>query len=631
MKSNQTGMFLIKDNLFRRIFESNPMPMWIYDLETYAFLAVNDAAVHHYGYTREEFLSMTIKDLHPLEEVPLILHTTNKRGSVTVRSGSWKHRKKDGTLIDVELASHEILFGNRQTQFVMINDVTQRRQAVEALSRSEEKYRDLFENANDSIFIVDSDLRYVDANKKAVEVLGYSKEELLTMKVMDIIPSEQAPLSDAEYENLWNQGACAKFIGKVKTKDGRLLDVEVSSSAIVADGRIIGSRDIMRDISERKRMEEDLLRAQKLESVGILAGGIAHDFNNLLTAIMGNISLAKMDTSPGESIYERLEEAEKASYRAQNLTQQLLTFSRGGAPVKKRITIKNLVQETVTFSLRGTKTLCEFVIPDNLWTVEADEGQMSQVFNNLAINASQAMPDGGKLSILCSNITITEEDPLTLLPGKYVQIAFTDRGIGIPSELFEKIFDPYFTTRQKGSGLGLATSYSIMKKHSGHITVDSSVGTGSTFTVYLPASPTEVQKERLEALKTTSPGSGSVLIVDDEEIIRDVASKILVNRGYRVECAQDGQMALVLYAKAQKSGSPYDAVIMDLTIPGGMGGKETIKKLLEIDPRAKVIVSSGYSNDPIMAKYREYGFRGVVSKPYTVEKLSDTIRRVITE
>jgi two-component system cell cycle sensor histidine kinase/response regulator CckA len=627
MKSKQTGMFVIKDNLFRRVFESNPMPMWIYDLETLAFLAVNDAAVHHYGYSREEFLSMTVKDIHP-EEISLVLHATSKRGSANVKSGSWKHRRKDGTLIDVELASHEILFGNRQTQFVMINDVTHSRRAVEALSQSEEKYRDLFENANDSIFIVDSDFRYIDANRKAIEVLGYSKDELLTMKVTDIIPPEQIPQSKAEFEKLRDCGAYEKFIGKVKTKDGRLLDVEISSSAIIDDGQIIGSRDIMRDITERKRMEEDLLRAQKLESVGILAGGIAHDFNNLLTAILGNISLAKMDSQPGESIYERLEEAEKASYRAQSLTQQLLTFSRGGAPIKKNIVARDLVQETVTFSLRGTKTLCEFIVPDNLWSVEADEGQLSQVFNNLAINASQAMPDGGKLSIQCSNIIVTEEGPSTLPPGKYVQISFRDRGVGIPSELFEKIFDPYFTTRQKGSGLGLATSYSIIKKHGGYITVESELGTGSTFSVYLPASLTDIQKER-EMQKTASPGAGNVLIVDDEEIIRDVASKILVNRGYNVECAQDGQMALVLYTKAQKKGSPFDAVIMDLTIPGGMGGKETIKKLLEIDPQAKVIVSSGYSNDPIMAEYQQYGFKGVVAKPYTVQKLSETIRQLL--
>ena len=628
MKSKQTGMFVIRDNLFRRIFESNPMPMWIYDLETLAFLAVNDAAVHHYGYSRDEFLSMTIKNLHPQEEVPLILHATSKRGSATVKSGSWKHRKRDGTLIDVELASHEILFGNRQTQFVMINDVTQTRRAVEALSQSEEKYRDLFEHANDPIFILDSDLRYVDANKKAIDVLGYSKEELLTMKVTDIIPTEQVSLSEAEFEKLRSQESY-EFVGKVKTKDGRLLDVEVGSSAIIADGQIIGSRDIMRDITERKRMEEDLLRAQKLESVGILAGGIAHDFNNLLTAIMGNISLAKMDAQPGDSVYERLEEAEKASYRAQNLTQQLLTFSRGGAPVKKSIAVRELVQETVTFSLRGTKTLCEFIIPDNLWSVEADEGQLSQVFNNLAINASQAMPEGGKLKILCSNVTLTEVGPSTLPPGKYVQISFVDRGIGIPSELFEKIFDPYFTTRQTGSGLGLATSYSIVKKHGGHIAVESEVGTGSTFSVYIPAAPTITHKEHPEALQTISAGAANVLIVDDEEIIRDVASKILVNRGYHVECAEDGQMALVLYVKAQNNGNPYDAVIMDLTIPGGMGGKETIKKLLEIDPKARVIVSSGYSNDPIMAEYQEYGFKGVVSKPYTVQKLSETIRQVL--
>ncbi len=618
------------DNLFQAIFESNLQPMWVYDLETMKFLTVNTAAVEHYGYSRDEFLSMDIKQIRPPEEVPRLVNMVSRLGLGVQHSGSWKHLKKDGTVMDVDISSHGVLFRGRKARFVMIQDVTDRKRAVEALRKSEEKYRDLFENANDAIFIIGDDLRYLDMNKKATEILGYSREELLAMKITDLVPSEQLPKSEAEFEKLRDRGFYETFVGKVRTKDGRLLDVEVSSSAIVEEGKVTGSRDIMRDITERRRMEDELLRAQKLESIGILAGGIAHDFNNLLTAILGNISLARMESHAGDSIHDRLVEAEQVLARAQQLTQQLLTFSRGGAPLKKTIALHNLVRETVTFSLRGTRTRCDFTIPPDLWSVEADEGQLSQVFNNLAINADQAMPSGGTLHIQCSNVFVAEGSAPLLSQGRYVKITFTDQGIGIPRDHFKKIFDPYFTTKQKGSGLGLATSYSIVTRHGGSIIVESELGAGTTFQVYLPASLHADHRELPEEIQK-SAGSGRILVVDDEEMIRDVAGRILGRLGYEVACAEDGQQALVLYGKAQQSGRPFDAVIMDLTIPGGMGGAEAVGKLLEIDSKAKVIVSSGYSNDPIMAQYRDHGFRGVVSKPYTVQKLNDAVLRIIME
>ena len=624
------GKFPEQSDLFQRVFDSNPQPMWVYDLETLAFLAVNDAAVRHYGYSRDEFLSMLITEIRPPEEVTRLFEMVSRLGLGIQRSGSWKHRRKDGTIIDVEISSHGILFNDRPARFVMVQDVTEQKRAIEALRRSEEKYRDLFENANDAIFIVSQDLRYLDVNKKGVEVLGYSREELLSMRIIDVIPPEQVPRSESEFQKLRDRGSYEKFVGKVRTKDNRWLDVEVSSSAIIEDNRVVGSRDILRDITERKKMEDELLRAQKLESIGMLAGGLAHDFNNLLTAILGNISLAKLDARRGDGIYEQLEQAERASQRAQDLTQQLLTFSRGGAPIRKTLSLGDLAQESVTFSLRGTRTRCEFIIPGDLWPVDADAGQLSQVFNNLAFNADQAMPEGGRLWVRCSNVTVTKETALPLTPGAYVQVTFTDQGIGIPPEHFEKIFDPYFTTKQKGSGLGLATSYSILHRHGGHITVESALGRGTSFHLYLPASSQRVRQEPAEELPAER-GIGSILVVDDEEMIRDVACKILIKQGYEVACARDGQTALVLYAKAQRSERPFDVVIMDLTIPGGLGGKEATQKLLEIDPQAQVIVSSGLSNDPIMAEYRDHGFIGVIAKPYTVKKLSAIVQAVFAQ
>jgi PAS domain S-box-containing protein len=488
---------------YRHLFESNPHPMWVFDIETLSFLAVNDAAVHHYGYSREEFLDMTLTDIRPPEDVPRLTNTLSGLSAGMAHSGMWKHRRKDGTIIDVEVVSHPILFGQRQARFVLITDITARR-----------------------------------------------------------------------------------------------------------------------------KLEEELVKAQKLESLGILAGGIAHDFNNLLTAIIGNISLAKQDTQPGDSTYERLEGAERALERARNLTQQLLTFSRGGAPLKKRLSIKEVVRDIAAFALHGAKSRCEFSIPDDLWIVEADEGQLSQVINNLVINADQAMPDGGTVTVTCRNITVGAVSTLPLSPGNYVMISVADRGIGIPAEYLGKVFDPYFTTKRKGSGLGLATTYSIIKRHNGHIAVESGVGTGSTFHLYLPATDRVLLRESATP-GTTKSGSGKILIMDDEAMVRDVAGKVLTRLGYDVAYACDGAEAIAAYERALAEGRPFDAVIMDLTIPGGMGGKDAVKRLREIDPALKAIVSSGYSNDPVMAHYAEYGFNGVVSKPYTIKQLSDTIQKVL--
>ncbi len=628
MEQKQTEQFFAeRHDIFRSLFYDIPLPMWVYDLDTFAFVDVNHAAMRHYGYSREEFLSMTIKDIRPPEDIPAVLKNIARLGQGISVSGTWRHRKKDGTVIDVEIISHGTTFGQRRVRFVIANDITARKRAEEALRRSEEKYRDLFENANDAIFIVDADLHYVDMNKKAVELLGYSKEDLLAMRIPDVIPSEQLSRSQIEFEKLRSRGSYEKFVGKLRTKDGRWLDVEVNSSAIVSEGKVIGSRDILRDITDRKKMEERLLRSQKLESLSALAGGLAHDFNNLLTAILGNISLAKFDR-PDNTIYSRLEEAEKATLRAQYLTQQLLTFARGGVPAMKTLSIPSLVKDAATVALRGSRSRSEFSISDNLRPVEADDSQLSQVISNLIINADQAMPEGGTVRISCENVALIAHSGVPLPPGDYVKISVTDGGIGIPQDQFDKIFDPYFTTKQKGRGLGLATGYSIIKRHGGHIAVKSELGTGTTFSVYLPASRQGApQKNAVEVVIPRS--SGRILVMDDEEIIRDVTDGILSRLGYEVECVSSGAEAVAAYARAKEKGRPFDVVIIDLTVPGGMGGKEALQKLQMIDPGVTAIVSSGYSNDPIMTEFRKYGFHGVVSKPYTIKALSDTVQSVI--
>jgi signal transduction histidine kinase/ActR/RegA family two-component response regulator len=391
------------------------------------------------------------------------------------------------------------------------------------------------------------------------------------------------------------------------------------------------NEDLTAQIAAKQKIEEELFRTRQLESLGVLAGGIAHDFNNLLTAILGNISLAKLVADPSDKMFARLEDAEKASVRARDLTQQLLTFSKGGAPIKKVTSIADVIKDSARFALRGSKTRCELTVPDDLWPVEVDEGQISQVINNLVINADQAMPEGGEVNICAGNLVLNERRRVSLPLGRYIRISVKDSGMGIPKDHLSKIFTPYFSTKQRGSGLGLATSYSIVGKHNGLITVESELGTGTTFHIYLPATEKETLKKEKET-NTMSNGKGKILIMDDEEMVRCATGEMLSHIGYKVEFANDGAEAIRLYKKAKESeGLCYDMVILDLTVPGGTGGKETVRKLLEIDPNVKAVASSGYANGSIMAEFKKYGFKGVIAKPYRIDELYDVVNRVINE
>lgn len=386
---------------------------------------------------------------------------------------------------------------------------------------------------------------------------------------------------------------------------------------------------LQQEMIRRKRMENEILNARKLESLGILAGGIAHDFNNLLTAILGNISFAR-SSGDTDNIPERLEAAERACIRAQDLTRQLLTFSKGGAPVKKTISLTGLLKECVPFALRGSNVRGELDIPQDLWPVEADEGQLYQVMSNLVINADQAMPQGGMIKVSARNREIQKDNQLLLNAGSYVEISVSDSGVGITEKHLQSIFDPFFSTKQKGKGLGLATSYSIIKNHGGRITVESLLGKGTTFQVNIPASMAEVIEGKEQKSELPLSGTGRVLVMDDEDMIRNLTVACLGNIGYEVVTAVDGAEAIKLFKEAREAGKPFDVVIMDLTVPGGMGGKEALKGLIEIDPGVKAIVSSGYSSDPIMANYREFGFSNSIAKPYKIVELNQVLHDVLS-
>ena len=506
-------------------------------------------------------------------------------------------------------------------------NITERKQAEEALAAEKERLNVTLRSIGDGVITTNTEGKIVLVNKVAEDLTGWSQQEAMGKylhEVFNIINEKTRKKCENPVEKVLKIGGIVGLANHTAlvARDGTERIIADSGAPIRdKDSKIIGVVLVFRDISEKKKMEEASIRAQKLESIGIFAGGIAHDFNNILTAVLANISLAKMYTKPEEDIFEILIDAEKASVMAKGLNQQLLTFSKGGTPVKKTASLAEVVKNSACLPLRGSNIRCEFSVSDDLWPAEIDEGQISQVINNLILNAEQAMPEGGKIKVCIENATVTSEDILHPEEEKYVKISIHDQGGGIPEEHLQKIFDPYFTTKQKGSGLGLAASYSIIKKHDGLINVESEVGVGTIFYIYLPASEKEIltyDKASNKVLK----GKGKILVMDDEALLRDVCGKMLNYLGYEVEVSRNGAETIKLYKKAKKIGHPFDAVIIDLTIPGGMGGKEAIKRLIKIDPEIKAIVSSGYSNDPIMSNYKKYGFKGIIAKPYKIEEMS---------
>lgn len=394
------------------------------------------------------------------------------------------------------------------------------------------------------------------------------------------------------------------------------------------DGRKVRLQ-VATDITERKQIDEERQRVEKLESLGVLAGGIAHDFNNLLTGIMGSLSLLQYQAESGNPNYALLDSAVKASSRATSLTQQLLTFSKGGDPVRSVIALEDVLREAVTFSLHGSAVKSTICLDGDLYHVEADGGQLSQVFHNLAINAKQVMEDGGVLAVSAVNYSHPKQPGINdLPPGKYVRIDFTDSGPGIAPEIIDKIFDPYFTTKAKGEGLGLAMVHTIIAKHGGRITAEPNPDCGVTFRIFLPASD-QLAATPPVAITEGPESFGRVLLMDDEEAIRQVGEAILVHLGYSVVTAADGEALLARYQEALATDAAYDAVILDLTIPGGMGGEEVARRLARMNPAVKVIASSGYSDSPVMADCSRFGFSAILKKPYMVEEMSQVLQKIL--
>jgi PAS domain S-box-containing protein len=508
----------------------------------------------------------------------------------------------------------------------MARDVTGEVLARKALKKSEEKYRLLFERNLAGVYRTTIDGEFLDCNDAYARIYGYqSREEIMKVPVAHLYPNPK--LREEFIEELKAKGTLMNLEIIRRRRDGNLIWL-LENTSLVPDekGNLNEIEGTLVDITERKKAEEELLKADKLESVGILAGGIAHDFNNILTSIIGNISLARMHLESGSKAFDLLNAAETAAIKASGLSSRLLTFARGGLPAKETTSISDLIKESSLDMLKGSKSKCELSIEEDLWPVEADPRQISQVISNIVINADQAMPDGGIVKVKAENLVLDEKNEMPLKSGKYIRISVKDQGVGISERHLSKIFDPYFTTKSAGSGLGLATAYSIIQKHNGHISVYSRPGAGTTFDIYLPASDKAVPIKEIFAPLT---GQGKILLMDDDQLLREMVKDMLELLGYDSEYAVDGTEAIEMYRKAKESEKPYDAVILDLSIPGGMGGKETIKKLLEMDNKTKAIVCSGYSNDPVMSNYRGYGFKGVMPKPFDLNSLGRVLNEVL--
>lgn len=518
----------------------------------------------------------------------------------------------------------------------LTKEVLERKQAQINLAAEKERLAVTLRSIGDGVITTDNDGLVVLINKTAELLTGWRQKEAAgrpVSEVFNIVSEKTGEPRENPVGKVLKTGSIVFLANHTAliSKEGTRRSIADSGAPIRdRESRIVGVVLVFRDVTEANKMEEELLKVKKLESVGVLAGGIAHDFNNILVAVLGNINLALFDPELSAKTKKLLSEAEKASIRAKDLTQQLLTFSKGGDPVKEASSLEKVIKDSANFVLHGDKVACRYNIPEDLWLVDIDKGHISQVIQNLVLNGSHAMPEGGIITVSCENFASADKDTLPFARGeRFVKITIQDSGIGMPAHVTEKIFDPYFSTKQTGSGLGLAITQSIISKHNGHISVESSPGVGSTFTIYLPASEeTIIQKQ--EASGEGKPASSvKILVMDDDEMVRTVAKEMLEQLGHEVVVAADGGEALKLYQEAMESDKRFDLVIMDLTIPGGMGGQEAVQEILNIAPDAKVVVSSGYSNDPIMANYKDYGFCSAIAKPYQLQELSWSINQLM--
>jgi len=628
---------------FKALIEYTREPVYVVDVEDGCRMYyANPAACAHYGVGLDTLQTMRIPDWDPAFDMENLdqVWETQKQGKLL--RFETLHRVASGELIPVEVTANYLNIDGREFAAGNFHDIRERKAMEVALRESERNLIEAQRIARVGNWARDLSGNLLYASEECRRI--YGRKAGLTEGTFDtflelVHPDDRARVREI-FDDTVRNGCPFTTDFKVVRPDAAEVVVRARGEMVFDEsGRGVKVIGTVQDVTEQKRtesvrieLERQMLNLQKLESLGVLAGGIAHDFNNLLTGILGNLSMMHAGLPAGHPLHDRIDRCEKAVNRATGLTCQLLTFSRGGDPVKRLIHPGDLIREAVSFSLHGANVICELDIQEDLRCIEADEGQIGQVLQNLLINACQSMPDGGVVRVDASNRTVIEGEVGGMPAGDYVMIAVIDQGTGIEPENIDRIFDPYFTTKEKGSGLGLTVLHSIVRKHGGRTLVSSRVGIGSVFRVYLPAAPENpagVEKADIPAASFTSSREGFILVMDDEVIIRDMAEEMLSLLGYRVETFSSGEEVVEGYRKALDKGARPDTVIMDLTVPGRMGGLEASAAILEIDPAAALIVSSGYSSDPVLANFRAYGFSDAMAKPFRVEDLGAVIRRVI--
>jgi PAS domain S-box-containing protein len=621
---------------YRLLFERNPNPMWVYDAETLGFLAVNDAAVEAYGYSRDEFLAMTIEDIRPPEDVAALHEITQGDDGLQGRglnvSGVWRHLRKDGTLVDVEVTSHEHTFEGRPGRVVLALDVTERLRAEQALRHSEGRYRDLFENATDLIATVDLDSRLTAVNRRFAEALGYTAEELVGRPLLDLVPSEsREQVEAARTAKLDGGDTRTVYEHELVAKDGRRLVVEVASRTITVDGRPVGVQAICRDVTERRQLEEQLRQALRLEAIGRLAGGVAHDFNNLLTVIGGYAETLLERNGTANS--DELREISAATDRATALTRQLLAFSRRQVLQPRIVDDNEIVGGVMPMLGRLIGEDVELVtsLDPDVGSVSADPNQVEQVLVNLVVNARDAMPDGGKLTIQTSSIDLDDDyvsQHSEATPGPHTVLSVSDTGVGMDADTASRVFEPFFTTKPVGvgTGLGLSSVYGIVKQSGGSIWVYSEPGHGTTFKIYLPVAPSYTENEDAASPTPVAPsGTETVLVVEDEPSLRTLVATMLETKGYEVVVAESAEEA-VDFARQER----IDLILTDLVMPR-MSGRELAARVRGERASVRVLFMSGYADEAIVRNGSLEPGAAFLEKPFTAAQLARRVREALDD
>ncbi|MBU0677172.1 MAG: PAS domain S-box protein [Verrucomicrobia bacterium] len=608
------------DYRIQRIFDAIPVPVFYKDRDGVYQACNSTFARWILGLEAEQVVGKSLDDLS--EHVPADLHQRYaKADRELLNQPGWQQYETevqcaDGVRRQFSLSKATVQSSSGRIVGIVgaMLDLSEHQRLTDQLKASQKNLADIIQRSLDGILVLNGDSRILFGNSAAAEMLGVDINHLERHRFR----VEFEPDSIHDYE-----------LADVGFREGRVEVVTLRTTWNDQSAMLVQ----IRDVGARRKAEQEAVRSAKVESLELVAGGVAHDFNNILTAVIGNLSFVRLEQTLNERASAALNDAELAAARAQSLTQQLLSFAKGGPPTKKVGSLSEVIRDTIQFILSGSRSKCHFIIPDDLWSVNMDEGQISQVIENLAINASQSMSEGGNLFIHVENLVLDERDVQNLpnlQPGKHVRITLTDEGCGIPADVLVRIFDPYFTTKENGNGLGLAVCRDVIRKHDGYINVRSTAGKGTIFTIYLPAlglTATDASQEK----KVIKRGSGRVLVMDDEESIRMVLKRMLQKLGYEADMCPDGEAAVRLYREAMESNHPYGAVLLDMTIVGGMGGEATFEQLKEMDPSVKAIVSSGYVDNEMLTQYIGKGFTGAAPKPYSAQKLSQILYDAISK